>query len=82
MLAIKRSEGVVPEVNLRNFLHKDVKHTSIGSTLTLKSRADNTTNSKQKYQYLVLQNAKATKTFPLLPFILNLNTFCNFDLVF
>ena len=50
MLAIKRSAGVTPEVNVRNPLSTDDKHTSEGSTLTLKPRADVIRSPKQNYQ--------------------------------
>ena len=40
MLAVKRSAGVAPEVNLRNPIHAGKKHTSKGTTQALKPRAD------------------------------------------
>ena len=48
-LAIKRSPGVVPEVNLRNCTQAR-KHASV-STLALKPRADVARSSKQGYQW-------------------------------
>ena len=48
MLAIKRSAGVTPQVNLRNSMQAR-KHASESSTLALKSRTD-TTSPKQGYQ--------------------------------
>ena len=49
MLAVKRSAGVTPEVNLRNSMQAR-KHAS-ESTLALKPRADVTRSPKQGYQW-------------------------------
>ena len=49
MLAVKRSAGVAPEVNLRNSAQAR-KHAS-ESTLALKPRADVTISPKQGYQW-------------------------------
>ena len=49
ILAVKRSAGVTPEVNLRNSTQAR-KHAS-ESTLTLKPRADITRSPKQGYQW-------------------------------
>ena len=49
MLAVKRSAGVAPEVNLRNSAQAR-KHAS-ESTLALKPRADVTRSPKQGYQW-------------------------------
>ena len=51
MLAINRSAGVTLELNSRNPLHTGRKHTSLGSTLTLKPRADVTTSPKKGNQW-------------------------------
>ena len=49
MLAVKRSTGVAPEVNLRNSMQAR-KHAS-ESTLALKPRADITRSLKEGYQW-------------------------------
>ena len=46
MLAVKRSAGIAPEVNLGNQLHTGEE----ASTLTLKAKADITRSPKQEYQ--------------------------------
>ena len=49
MLAVKRSAGVAPEVNLRN--SAQARKNASESTLALKPRADVTRSPKQGYQW-------------------------------
>ena len=50
MLAIKRSAGVAPVVNLRIHCMQAMKYSSKGSTLALKPREDVTRIPNQGYQ--------------------------------
>ena len=50
MLGVKRSAGVTPEVNLRNWLYAGDKAHKLGSTLCLKPNTNVTRSPNQGYQ--------------------------------